>query len=137
MENDNLDKKINYLTHELDNSIGADPPNPLMSDKAFERLKEKINLYVSDLITESIKNAKREKLDSVSASHIEKASDYLVSSTRSKVNKLIVSVGGLLLGATVSNVVNMVLKGGDMSVTGVVLTVILGVVGAFLLSTNK
>lgn len=124
-----LVKIVESIDNELEN-ISQKP----FSSNAFKLLKRHISLYIAELVSESIKNANREKLDGVSATHVEKASNYLVSSTRGKVNKVIASVGGVLLGATLSNVVNMILKGGETSINGIIVTVILGIIGAFMLA---
>lgn len=51
------------------------------SASALSILKAKISQYLSELIDESIKVSKRHRDDTVSAAHVERASEYLFSST--------------------------------------------------------
>lgn len=105
------------------------------SPAAFERLKEKISEYTAQIITESVKTARRRQSDSVSTSDVEHASLYLVSTTSRKVYKHIGTVGGLLLGAAVSNVISMVTTN-QFNLNGIVLTVIFTLIGAALVAAH-
>ncbi len=137
LNDDNESNKLTPFEEQIDEGLEKElqkASTRQFSGKAYILLKQKIEGYISELIRESIRNAERENLDSVSATHIEKASNYLISSSRGKVNKIVSSIGGVLLGATLSNVVNMILKGGDTSIGGIVTTVVLGIIGAFLLA---
>lgn len=132
LENQNFNKII----ANIDEEVQKISPKPF-SPKAFQKLKQYISIYIVELISESVKNAKRENLDSVSGTHIDKAQKYLTSSNNLKTNKLYSSIGGVLLGATLSNVVNMVLRTGEITAPGVIITVLLGIFGSFLLAYNR
>ena len=98
--------------------------------------KSKISDYISSLVAESIKISKRQNADSVSQSHIEQANDQLVVKRRGKYNYLGGTVGGILLGATISNVFGMMVLNTAYSLTGIVTTVVIGIVGTFLVAFN-
>ena len=119
------------------NSILTNIEHKPFSKKAFELLKEKFSIYATLLITESVRNAKNSKMDNVSASHIEKASEYLVSKNIKKSSKLIGTIGGVLLGATISNILSMSTSSpNEFSIYGIISTVILGIVGSFMIAIN-
>jgi hypothetical protein len=103
------------------------------SEPAFDRLKYKISEYIVQLITESIKTSKRRQADNVSTSHVELASQYLVSSTSHKVFKHLGTLGGIFLGAGISNLLSMVTTS-QYNITGIAISVILTGVGAFLVA---
>ena len=79
----------------------------LFSSRAVSRLKENIDDFTSDLVSESIKVSKRYRSDTVSAAHVEKACDYLVANTSRRLFRHLGTVGGILLGAALSNVLTM------------------------------
>jgi len=103
------------------------------SPKAFERLKEKISEYSAQLITKSIKVARRRESETVSTKNVEQASQYLVSSTGSKLYRNIGTLGGILLGAGLSTFLSMVVAG--VFTTSVVLIALsLTLVGMFMVA---
>lgn len=119
------------------NSALANIEHKPFSNKAFELVKEKVSIYITELITESVKNSKKSKMDNVSASHVEKASEYLVSKNIRKFSKLLGTIGGVLLGATISNIISMTTYSiSEFSIYGIVSTVILGIAGSFLIAIN-
>ncbi|MCA1629314.1 MAG: hypothetical protein LC774_02895, partial [Acidobacteria bacterium] len=67
------------------------------SEKSFERLKYKISEYTAQLLTESVKVSRRHGSETVSTSDVERASQYLVSSTSHKVYRHMGTLGGLIL----------------------------------------
>jgi histone H3/H4 len=105
------------------------------SRSAFEHLKKSINAYIVELISESIKNSKRQRADTVSRAHVEKACDYLVSSPRQKIFRHLGTAGGLCAGAAISNVVTMATVA-QYTLTGVLLSFILGLVGVSLVTLH-
>lgn len=82
--------KIFMVERELQNS-----DHTPFSSNAFNRLKEKISEYTTQLITESVKVARRHQSESVSTSDVERASQYLVSSTSRKVYRHMGTLGGI------------------------------------------
>jgi len=126
-----LNEAINEANNTL-NSLGTSP----FTNRAYESLKEKIATYIGQIITESIRISKRHKADLVSQSHIETASDNLISKKRSKLNYLSGTLGGIFLGATVSNIFGMLVLNQAFNTSGIIITIALGIIGAFLIAIN-
>ncbi len=130
---DDMDEKMILVSKEQLEELDNRP----FSKKAFNLLNHKVSTYISDLISESSKNSRREKLDGISETHVEKASSYLIAKSRSKIKNLLGTIGGILLGATVSNVVTILSSNSaGISTTNVVATIILAIVGSFLIAFN-
>lgn len=104
--------------------------------EAFDKFKERIGIYISSLFNESQKTAYRNKTDNISSSHVETASQYLIKSQQSKWNKLWGILGGVFLGATVSNALAMTVLNQQFSTGGLIFTIALGVIGSFLIGMN-
>ncbi len=128
---DDLKELLDKANQELD-SIEHKP----FSEKAFNLLKTYISIYISELVVESIRNSKRGKADSVSASHVEKASSYLISKRRGKMRQLMGTIGGIFLGATMSNVLGIAINGDQVTSTGYIFTIAFAILGAFLIAWN-
>ncbi|HSS21492.1 MAG TPA: hypothetical protein VLL54_15560 [Pyrinomonadaceae bacterium] len=109
-------------------------PSPF-SSSAFDRVKEKISEYTVELITESVKVARRHDSDSVSPSYVDRASEYLISQSGSKTYRHLGTIGGILLGAVGSNVLSMITTR-QFTLGGIVVTVVLTLVGSFLVAVN-
>lgn len=105
------------------------------SDQAYSTLRTKIAEYASDLAKGAIEIAKYHQADNVSAVHVEHASSHLVSCTKSRFFKHLGIVGGILLGAALSNVLAMTLVT-QLSTFGIVITIIMGIVGAFMVALH-
>lgn len=119
------DVLLEEAEHDLTN-VDAGP----FSAKAFHLVKLKVSDYVRSLIIESSKISRRRRADVISAAHVEEASDYLVTSSSRRWFRHIGTVGGILLGASLSNFLSMT-TGNQYSATGVIVSAILAVVGAF------
>lgn len=105
------------------------------SPPAFSLLKDKIAQHITELVNESVKVSKRHRADTVSAAHVERASEYLVASTSRKVYRHLGTVGGILLGAALSNLLSMTIVG-QYTGGGTLLSAALGVVGAFMIALH-
>lgn len=105
------------------------------SPPAFGTLKAKISEYVVELLNESIKVSKRHRADTVSAAHVERAAEYLVSSTSRRFYRHLGTVGGILLGAALSNILAMTLAG-QYTGGGTILSVAFGIIGAFMIALH-
>ncbi len=125
-----LQSIINQAESEL-SGIDTSP----FSHAAFSILKAKIAQYLSELIAESIKISKRHQADTVSAAHVERASDYLVSSTTRRFFRHLGTVGGILLGASLSNILAMTVSA-QYSTLGTLVSAGLGIIGAFLIALH-
>jgi histone H3/H4 len=105
------------------------------TSNAFNRLKEKIGEYTIQLITESVKTAKRHQSESVSTSDVEHASQYLVSSTSHKLYRHMGTVGGILLGTAASNILSMITTN-QYTLSGIIITFVLTLLGTFLVAVH-
>ena len=109
-------------------------PSPF-SPPAFTTLKTKVGEYVTSLVTESVKVSQRHQADTVSAAHVERASEYLVTNTSRRVYRHLGTIGGVLLGAALSNLLAMSLAG-QYTGGGTILSAGLGIVGAFMVALH-
>lgn len=105
------------------------------SPSAFTILKANISAYVKELINESIKVSKRHRADTVSAAHVERAAEYLVSSTYRKFYRHLGTVGGIILGAALSNIVSMTLTN-QYTELGTIISAGMGIAGAFMIALH-
>ena len=111
--------------------VDASPFSP----PAFGTLKANISEYVTELVNESIKVSKRHSADTVSSAHVERAAEYLLSSTSRRFYRHVGTVGGILLGAALSNILAMTLAG-QYTGAGTILSAALGIAGAFMIALN-
>jgi len=109
-------------------------PSPF-SHQGFSVLKEKISEYIAQLISESIRVAKRHQADTVSVAHVERANEYIVSSSSRRIFRHLGTVGGIFLGASLSNILSMTTTG-QFSSVGTLISVGFGIVGAFLVALH-
>lgn len=122
------------VTMAAERSLNAVDGSPF-SPPAFGALKTKISQYVIELVDESIKVSKRHRADTVSAAHVERAAEYLVSSTSRRLYRHLGTVGGILLGAALSNILAMTLTS-QYTGMGTMLSAALGIVGAFMIALH-
>lgn len=123
------ESETDAIIREAERQLAEVDPGPF-SPQAFHVLKLKVSAYVRSLITESAKISRRRRADVVSTAHVEQASDYLVSSSSHRWLRHIGTVGGILLGASLSNFLSMT-TASQYSGTGVIVSAVLAVVGAF------
>ncbi|WP_437783411.1 hypothetical protein [Sorangium sp. So ce1097] len=107
-------------------------PGPF-SEGAYLILREATSQYVTDVAFLSADLAKREQADVISASHIRRATEFLVSNPRRRYAKHLGTVGGILLGASLSQVLAM-LQANQFTIWPVVGSALLGIVGSFLVA---
>lgn len=123
------ERDLDSIIREAEQNL-TDVDSGLFSPQAFHILKLKVSAYVGSLITESVKISQRHRADLISAAHVEQASDYLVTSSSHRWFRHIGTVGGIILGASLSNFLSMT-TASQYSATGVTVSAILAVVGAF------
>lgn len=121
----NIDPIIQEAEHQLANVDSAP-----FSAQAFHLLKVKISSYVRSLISESGRISRRRRADIISAAHVEEASDYLVTSSSHRWFRHVGTVGGILLGAALSNFLSMT-TASQYSGIGVTVSALLAIIGAF------
>jgi len=132
-----MNKYDNQLKTAIDNAekeLNSLEESPF-SASAFDTLKERIGRFISELIAESIKVAKRHAADTVSSNHVEKASDFLVTSSGKKFFRHLGTIGGALLGAGISNILAMTTSN-QFTTPGVAVTSGLSIIGAFLVALH-
>ncbi len=77
------------------------------SDAAFAVLRAIISTFIADLVAESRRVSERYRADTVSAAHVERASEYLVASSTRALFRHIGTLGGVFLGAGLSTLLSM------------------------------
>lgn len=130
----NQEEQVRDVIENAEKKLQGINPSPF-SPPAFSTLKYKIAQHMTDLINESIKVSKRHRADTVSAAHVERASEYLVSSTSRSVYRHLGTVGGILLGAALSNILAMTLSA-QYTGGGTIVSVTLGIAGAFMIALH-
>jgi hypothetical protein len=123
-----LEKSVKESLRELEN-IEISP----FSQNGFTQYKGKISDYIYYLYYESYKIAKQNHSEQISSEHVEFASSKIVKARRSGLNNLLTTIGGILVGATVSNIFSITSFGVTYSNTGIVLTIAAGAIGSFIL----
>jgi formate-dependent nitrite reductase membrane component NrfD len=128
------DKLIEKVIQDAETAIRKLDPSPF-SPNAYSVLRSKIAEHIAELIRESIKVSKRHQSDTVSAAHVERASEYLVSSSARRLFRHVGTLGGIFLGAGISTMLTMTVAG-QYSSLGVLLSAGLGIVGAFMIALH-
>ena len=133
-ENSSLSSDMQKLINDSEQELVGIDPGPF-SVSAFDFLKTKIAEYIIQLVTEAIKISKRHKADTVSANHVQRASEYLFASTSKRIFRHLGTVGGILLGASLSNILSM--AGTNQYTTpGILISSGLGIIGSFLIAIH-
>jgi hypothetical protein len=131
MENQDTLKKI---TQEAESKLEIIDSSPF-SPQAFSLLKEKISEYILELVSESINVSKRHQADMVSCSHVQHAWEYLISNTKQRFFKHIGTIGGIILGASSSNILSMY-SGVQYTSEGTFNLVVMSIIGAILVTLH-
>lgn len=125
---------IEAIIHAAEVELGHLSPTPF-SPAAFATLRDKISVYVAELVAESGRISRRHRADTVSAAHVDQAADYLVADSGRRFYRHLGTIGGILLGAAVGNLLSMI-TANQFSFGGVVVTCALGIVGSFLIALH-
>lgn len=116
------------------NELRTLEPSPF-SPAAFEMLKGKIGEYIGALVVESVKMAKRHDADVVSPTYVEDANRLLISRAGRRWFRHLGTVGGILLGAALSNLLAMT-TAEKYSAVAVLITAGVAVTGAFMVALH-
>lgn len=100
----------------------------LFSPEGFQRLTERIGLFIGELTIESVKVAKRHQSDSVSPAYVDQASEHLTSGRPAMWRRVIGGIGGLVLGVGLAAAGAMI-QSGQYSTRGFVLSIVCIVIG--------
>lgn len=125
----NREQDADAIMSEAEQRLAEVEPGPF-SIQAFDLLKLKVSEHVRSLITESAKISRRRRADVISATNVEEASDYLVNSSSHRWIRHTGTIGGILLGASLSNFLSMTTTE-QYSTTGVLISAGLSIIGAF------
>jgi len=106
------------------------------STSAFSMLKDKISEYIVQLIMESIQVSKRHRADTVSAAHVEQASDDLASGVSRRFFRYVGAGGGILLGVSLAPFLAVGYASGpaQFSIPGMVVSGVLALLGTFMIA---
>jgi hypothetical protein len=106
------------------------------SPPAFSTLKDKISEYIVQLIMESIQVSKRHRADTVSAAHVEQASDDLASGVSRRFFRYVGAGGGILLGTSLSPFLSVSAPNtpAQYSIPGLVVSGALALLGIFMIA---
>lgn len=98
---------------------------------AVSALEERVAEYMTRLASESMKSSQRHQGDTVSDADVERAAEYLTTGSSRRFFRHFGTIGGLLLGASLSNFLSMA-EAGVYTTGGVLISAGLGIVGALL-----
>ena len=106
------------------------------STPASSMLKDKISEYIVQLIMESIQVSKRHRADTVSAAHVEQASDDLARGLSRRFFRYVGAGGGILLGTSLAPFlwISAPNAPAQYSIPGLVVSGVLALLGAFMIA---
>ena len=113
--------------NELLEAVESKPFSP----QGFVALRVAVTRHIAELIAESRKVAKRYRADTISAAHVERANEYLITSTTRRFWRHVGTIGGIFLGACVSITAGMFVTE-RFPVIGILTSIGFGILGAFL-----
>lgn len=99
----------------------------------FALLKQRISEFTNDLVIEANKTSRRHGTDDISGVHVDSAAKYLVSTNAGRKVVYYGTIGGLLVGASLSNALTFI-NGTPATPISLGITFGLGIVGAFLVA---
>lgn len=102
---------------------------------AFELLQDTIDEFIGDLVDEAQRIAKRYKSEVISASYVSAAGAYLIASRSRRFFRHIGTIGGILLGGSLSNVLSMA-QADKFPVVGTLVSIAVGLLGTFLVALH-
>ena len=106
------------------------------SVNGFNRFRLEISSFIIQFFTESYKNAKRTKTDTISSKHVEDAIEYLTMHKKFKYANLFNTLAGLFLGSALTFLIAIATQNIQFSFTTVFVYMIFGITGSFLLGYN-
>ena len=115
--------------------VSRTDPSPL-TPQAFQVLTSLIDMFIADIVDESLKIARRHRSEVVSSSHVYAANDYLIAGKPRRLFRHMGTVGGILLGGSLSNILAMAQVGSSFPVLGTLVSVAVGLVGTFLVAMH-
>lgn len=107
----------------------------LFSSNALVLLNERLRDYRVQMISESVKEMKRHQAETVSVANVQHASEHLISTPTQRFFGHVGTLGGILLGASISAIVSMTFVS-QYTTAGIVFSAALGFVGAFMVALH-
>lgn len=126
--------KLKSLIHETDAQLQEISCCPF-SNKAKAMLRRKIRKYIRELVSNSIAVAQHQEADGVSESHVVQASNNLTNNTNKRFFRHLGTIGGILCGASISNLV-AVISGAQYSTATILIVISLGFIGTFMVALH-
>ena len=131
---ENPNKILNDVVQRANTDLKSAEPSPF-STQGFSFLREKIAEFIKILVNESIRIFKIQRSDTVSASHVERAVENLMLSSARRFYRHLGTVGGILLGASLSNFLAMA-QATQYSLYWILISAVLGIFGAFMIALH-
>ena len=114
---------------------GTDP-SPF-TPNAYQTLTEIVNDFIKDLVGESLRIAKRHKSEVVSINYVQHAGEHLIASRARRLFRHMGTLGGILLGGSLSNILAMAQAGGNsLPLLGTLVSIGLCLIGTFLVAVH-
>jgi len=123
------------LSDDLKRITGSVSDRPPFSVPAYEVLRTRIAEYISDLVTESARIARRGRADDISATHVQRAAEHLTNATRGRFFRHLGTVGGIMLGGALSNILSMTMEN-RYGAAGILITTGFAIIGAGLVAAH-
>jgi hypothetical protein len=133
MQNDSPQSLL--VLEQAKKSLSTIDPSPF-TPGAFQALTEIINDFIGDLVDESLRIAKRHKSEVVSRNYVHHASEYLISNQPRRIFRHMGTVGGILLGGSLSNILAMAQTGNSFPLLGTLVSIGVGLVGTALVAVH-
>jgi len=106
------------------------------SPAAFRALQDIVETFINDLIYEALRVSRQHKAEVVSPTYVESASTYLVASRVRRLFRHMGTVGGILLGGSLSNILAMAQTSTSLPKGGTLVSVGVGLLGTFLVAMH-
>lgn len=103
---------------------------------AFRTLQDLIDEFIEDLVAEASRIAKRHGSEVISANYVTAAGTYLIASRSRRLFRHMGTMGGTLLGGSLSNILAMAQSGNTFPVIGTLVSIGVGFIGAFLVAIH-
>lgn len=101
--------------------------------EGFDQYLRHLTDYTILLFRKSKYYADQQNLKVISDTHVIKAAESIYKATDSKLTNLLISLGGILLGTSLSTLSTLLSTGTTITIGYMTVTVITGILGAFLL----
>jgi len=136
-----LDFKLEYLfsqeLHKINSTIIQEElvmkNKEKMTPEAQEILENLVKKYELDLI--QVSNSKASNDERILIRHIKEGKEEM--NQKKYKNNLIRVFGGFLIGATFSNIINIILRGGELHPYGILISFFLAVIGGIMFAYKK